>query len=219
MDRHFYEKVFSTQRMAKYFDRYPDNERKAIFHYKINVELSESFYPLLSMYEVALRNSMSRELADYFQSANWHLKMETAIGLKDLRGNLNAPKRQIVKRNENISSHKMVAELTLGFWVRLFNAEYERILWKPLRRAFPYLEKSERQRHKVSAPINKIRDFRNRLFHHEPISWNLEKLEETHQRILKVMGWINKDLPEVANSINRVPDVIRKAEEKLGGFR
>jgi hypothetical protein len=77
-----------------------------------------------------------------------------------------------------------------------------------LRKAFPYLEKQQRQRNNVSAPINKIRDFRNRVFHHEPISWNLNRLEETHTRILTVMKWINKDLPEIAKKIDRVPKVI-----------
>jgi hypothetical protein len=77
-----------------------------------------------------------------------------------------------------------------------------------LRKAFPDLEKQQRQRNNVSAPINKIRDFRNRVFHHEPISWNLNRLEETHTRILTVMKWINKDLPEIAKKIDRVPKVI-----------
>ena len=35
---------------------------------------------------------------------------------------------------------KVIAEITLGFWVRLFNAEFERILWKDLRRAFPFMK-------------------------------------------------------------------------------
>ena len=56
MDRHFYEKVFSTQRMEKYFNHYPNDDEKAILHYKYNIQLSESFYAVLSMFEVALRN-------------------------------------------------------------------------------------------------------------------------------------------------------------------
>ena len=104
--------------------------------------------------------------------------------------------------------------MTLGFWVRLLNAEYELTLWKPLRKAFPYLDKKHRQRNKVSAPINKIRDFRNRIFHHEPVSWNLDKLEETHNRIIMVMGWLNKDLPEVAKIHDRAIEIIEKTRNK-----
>lgn len=50
--------------------------------------------------------------------------------------------KQIVGRHESITPAKIVAELTLGFWVSLLNSEYERLLWKDLRRAFPYMPKS-----------------------------------------------------------------------------
>jgi len=207
--------VFSRQRMAKYFNRYPSDESKAILHYHLNIELSESFYSVLSMFEVALRNSLNRELTNYFGTADWYLKLESIPGLKSLKGNISTAKKHIINRNESITADKVVAELTLGFWVRLLNAEYELILWKPLRKAFPNLEKTQRQRNKVSAPINKIRDFRNRVFHHEPIAWRLERLEDTHGRIILVMGWLNKELPSIANQFDRVPQVIRAAKLRL----
>lgn len=108
--------------MKKYFHRYPNDEKKAIKHYELNIEISESFYPVLSMFEVALRNSLNRELTKYFESEDWYLKVESVPGLRNLKNNLNPAKRHITRRNENITAHKVVAELTLGFWVRLFNA-------------------------------------------------------------------------------------------------
>jgi len=165
------------------------------------------------MFEVALRNSLNQELTKSF-GANWYLKFESIPGLRNLKNNINTAKKQIVNRNETITTNKIVAELTLGFWVRLINAEYERILWKPLRKAFPYLEKRRRQRNKVSAPINKIRNFRNRVFHHEPISWNLDKLEEIHHTILEVMHWLNADLTAIVNSYDRIPKLLEKAKSQ-----
>jgi len=214
MDRHFYEKTFSTQRMAKYFERYPNDEQKAIAHYRSNIELSESFYPILSIFEVSLRNILNRELTKHFGTNDWYLKIASVPGLKNLKNSINTAKRHIANRNETITANKVIAELTLGFWVRLFNAEYELTLWKPLRKAFPHLKKSKRQRNNVSAPINKIRDFRNRVFHYEPISWNLDRLQETHIRILTVMSWINKDLPKVVEEVNRVDEIIQRIKAK-----
>ena len=214
MDRQFYEKVFSNQRMEKYFNRYPDNEQKAIEHYHSNIELSESFYSVLSIFEVAFRNSLNRELTEYFGTKDWYLKVESIPGLRNLKNNINTAKKHIANRSENITANKVIAELTLGFWVRLLNAEYELILWKPLRKAFPYIDKKQRQRNKISAPINKIRDFRNRIFHHEPVSWNLDKLEETHNRIIMVMEWLNKDLPEIAKMHDRTIEIIEKTRNK-----
>ncbi|MCX6272804.1 MAG: Abi family protein [Bacteroidetes bacterium] len=215
MNRHYYEKVFSTERMQKYFQKYPLDEQKAILHYHSNIELSEAFYPVLSMFEVALRNSLNRELTDYFGTEDWYINLASVPGLINLRQEINTAKRHIANRNETITGSKVVAELTLGFWVRLLNSEYERVLWKPLRKAFPFLEKNLRQRHNVSAPVNKIRNFRNRIFHHEPVSWNLGELEKTHQEIIKVMGWLNNNLPTITDSIDRVSIVLSQIREKL----
>ena len=214
MSKQYYEDVFSSQRMKKYFNRYPKNEGKAINHYHLNIELSESFYSCLSVFEVALRNSLNRELTEKF-GLNWYLKFKSIPGLKNLGGNINTAQRRIINRNESITAGKVVAELTLGFWVSLLNAEYELVLWKPLRKAFPFLEKRHRQRNNVSAPINKIRNFRNRVFHHEPISWNLNKLEEIHAMILEVMEWLNKDLPNVIEEHDHASKVIAKARRVL----
>jgi len=213
MNRQYYEKVFSIQRMEKYFTKYPDDEQSAIAHYHLNIMLSEGFYLTLSMFEVALRNSLNQELTKSF-GANWYLKFESIPGLRNLKNNINTAKKQIVNHNETITTNKIVAELTLGFWVRLLNAEYELILWKPLRKAFPYLEKRKRQRNKVSAPINKIRNFRNRVFHYEPISWNLDNLKEVHNTILKVLHWLNCDLPQIANKYDRIPELLENAKNK-----
>ena len=80
----------------------------------------------------------------------------------------------------------------------MLNVAYENVLWKSLRRAFPNLPKHERKRRVVSRPINKIRDFRNRVYHNEPISWWLDKVEETRLKIITVLGWLNDELPDYA---------------------
>jgi hypothetical protein len=201
--------------MQKYFERYPNDEQKAIVHYLTNIEVSESFYPVLSMFEVALRNSLKRELTEYFQSEDWYLCVGKTNGFRKLQDEINTATRHITSRNEVVTGPKVIAELTLGFWVRLLNAEYERVLWKPLRKAFPYLDKTSRQRRNVSAPINKIRNFRNRVFHHEPIAWNINELEKIYRELLLVMKWLNADLPQIAHSIDRVPEVLKIAREKL----
>ncbi len=54
------------------------------------------------------------------------------------------------------STQRMEKYFKLGFWVSLLNSEYERLLWKDLRRAFPFMPKKDRQRKNVSAPLNTI---------------------------------------------------------------
>jgi len=49
-DKTFFEHSFSFARMKPYFDRYSGNEKKAIRHYKQNIQLAESLLPSLSVY-------------------------------------------------------------------------------------------------------------------------------------------------------------------------
>ncbi len=215
MDRQYMQSVFSPERMHKYFGKHTPDEAKAIKHYQLNISASESFYPSLSIFEIALRNSLNRKLCDKFNTQDWYLALATQPGLKDLNREITMAQKHITKRHEVISGAKVVAELTLGFWVRILNAEYERILWKDLRKAFPNMSKTDRQRHNVSAPINKIRDFRNRVFHHEPILWNISKVEQIHADIYTVCGWINKDLPDFIKTVDRFPETISSIKTEL----
>ena len=52
-NKSYFEKIFSTKRMERY-DRLYNDEKRAIAHYQCNIELAESFYPCLSILEVAL---------------------------------------------------------------------------------------------------------------------------------------------------------------------
>ena len=124
--------------------------------------------------------------------------------------------RQIAGRHEMITPSKVTAELTLGFWVSLLNSEYERLLWKDLRRAFPYMPKRDRQRKNVAAPLNKFRTFRNRVFHNESVCWNLNHVEGVHREMIQVMGWMNRDVPKWLQQIDRFEDTCRKIRIIMG---
>ena len=59
--------------MRPYFDRYPNNAKKAIRHYEQNIRLAESLGPSLSVFEVALRNALIRELETMTGSKAWYI--------------------------------------------------------------------------------------------------------------------------------------------------
>ncbi len=42
-NKEFFEKVFSTKRMERYFSLYPGNESRAMLHYRYNLQLAEGF--------------------------------------------------------------------------------------------------------------------------------------------------------------------------------
>jgi len=214
MDKKIFEKAFSEKRMEKYFKRYADMD-KAILHYQCNIELSEAFYPCINVFEVLLRNSISQELTKSFGREDWYVQFASTPGLTDLNKYVTQANKQIAGRKEYSSPSKIIAELTLGFWVSMFNVEYERILWKDLRKVFPNMPKKERQRKKVAPPLNRFRTFRNRVFHHEPISWNMERIKQIHTEIFTVLTWMNIDITVWVTTFDRFDNVCKYVEEKL----
>lgn len=181
--------------MERYFTLYPYDEQRAILHYRCNLQLSEAMYTSLSVFEVTIRNALCRELIQMTGRDDWYAVFPNTPGLSNLNRYITQASKQISGRHEQVTPSKIIAELTLGFWVSLLNSEYERILWKDLRRAFPFMPKERKQRKYVSAPLNRFRAFRNRVFHNESICWNINRVREIHSEMLEVMGWINRDVP------------------------
>ena len=149
LDKTFFDHVFSEARMRPYFIRYPGNERKAIEHYEQNIRLAESLEPSLSVFEVTLRNALIRELERMTGKKEWYYYFQTHSVLKSLYKYVSIASKHIASRGELVTADKINGELTMGFWVSLFNAEYDKYLWKDLRRAFPNLSKYRRQRKNV----------------------------------------------------------------------
>lgn len=214
-NKQFFEKVFSGKRMERYFTLYPQDEARAIEHYQCNLQLAEAFYVSLSVFEVTLRNALSRELVTMTGREDWYVTFPTTPGLTNLNRYITQASKQIAGRHESITPPKVIAELTLGFWVSLLNSEYERLLWKDLRRAFPFMPKSLRQRKNISAPLNVFRAFRNRVFHNESVCWNLHRVEEIHRQMTTVMGWMNRDIPDWLQQIDRFDAVCRQIRDRM----
>ena len=214
--KYFFEKVFSTERMARYYAAHPDDSDMAIMHYQSNIELSRSFYACLSVFEVALRNSLNRELVTKFGREDWYKVISSVQGLNGLNYYITEAQRHISNRGEIVTASKIVAELTFGFWVSLMNSQYEKVLWHDLRRAFPYMPKAQRKRKNLSAPLNNFRAFRNRVFHNEPICWSHAYIDNLHKEILQVLSWINRDIPIWLAQFDTVDYVLSLTAKRLG---
>lgn len=215
-DKVYFEKKFSAHRMDRYYSLYPNDETRAIKHYECNISLSESLYTSISIFEVTLRNALSRELSRMSGIPNWYNIFQNHPNLGNLNHYIEEAKQHIFTRHEAISPSKVVSELTLGFWVSLLNSEYERTLWQALRRAFPHMPRNKRQRRNVSAPLNTFRRLRNRIFHNEPICWNLERVETIHNELVEVIGWMDRDLPLWLKKNDRFDDVCIEIRKKMG---
>ena len=210
--------AFSSQRLEKYINLYNGDVMKVAAHYKANIALSESLYTSLSVFEVTLRNALSKELERMMGRKDWYSVFPSNPALKSLTSEVTVAIRHISHRGEMVSPDKIIAELTFGFWVTLLNSEYELSLWKSLRLAFPHMPKKDRKRKNVSSPCNALRKLRNRVFHHESICWDLDYITDIHNRLVMVLGWINTDMPSWLDEVDhfcKVVDEIRNSSYGL----
>ncbi len=208
--------AFTAQRLSKYVAFNKGNTNQAVEHYKSNLRLAESLYISLSVFEVTLRNALSRELHNMAGKDNWFDVFYTTPELSDLVPDIDQAKKLIRHRGETVTTDKIISELTFGFWVMLLNSQYERVLWKSLRKAFPHMPKSDRKRKNVSAPCNSFRKLRNRIFHHEAICWDLDYVTCLHANLITVLGWMNADMPAWLAPIDPFDHVCASIRKDMG---
>ena len=208
--------AFSAQRLSKYVAYNHGDSEKTVMHYKANLRLAESLYISLSVFEVTLRNALSNELRNLAGQDDWFEIFYTYPDLQPLVPEIDKAKSLIRNRGEKVNTDKLISELTFGFWVMLLNSQYERVLWKSLRKAFPNMPKKDRQRKNVSAPCNALRRLRNRIFHQEAICWDLYYMTCLHDNLVTVLGWINADIQQWLKTIDPFDDVSSDIRKEMG---
>jgi antibiotic biosynthesis monooxygenase (ABM) superfamily enzyme len=80
------ERIISRERLEPYLNYHNSDLSNAIAHYKSNILISESFYPLLAILEVGLRNSIEYQLNNKFNDKSWYdnkdfVKIATSVML------------------------------------------------------------------------------------------------------------------------------------------
>lgn len=205
------EKIISNERLQPYLIRHKNNQDKAIQHYKSNIFISEAFYPLLSILEVGLRNSIDYQFLIRFKDKYWFENHEfIKIASKFQIDRISEARANIQSEKKEITSGRIISELSFGFWTSLFDTRFEMTLWKTLRLAFPNCPKKIRKRRTMSSKFNALRKLRNRIFHHEAVTWNLNVLQEYEKEILEALNWLNKDLVNWLGDLNHLNGVIEE---------
>ncbi len=203
-------KTISDERFSPYSKRYPDKIKKGFFLYQSNIEISQSFYSSLSILEISLRNGINKSFSEYFSNNSWHrenLPMELSKQVKEIE-------IKLTRSRKDPTIDRIVAELNFGFWTMLFNRKYAKIFWKPLLKVFPYIPKENRKRTIVSSKLNHIRTFRNRIYHYDPIIWDIKEILIKRKEIFDVMNWIEPEMAKWAGNIDTFEGVKEKIKRK-----
>ena len=209
--------VLSNERLAGYESRTPgDDDLDTFCHYAWNLSLSESLYPVLQCVEVALRNTIHEAARNYFGRDDW-FDDSAVINHRFAVDTLASTKAKLQHQQRPLDAHRIVAELTFGFWTSLFARRYEQVLWPALiKTAFPAMPRRGRTRAALQDRFHEIRLLRNRIFHHEPI-WYWGDLEGKHQRTMEALGWIEPAMVDLVSVVDRFPAVYADGADSIEG--
>jgi hypothetical protein len=198
----------SSPRFNVYLAQTSNDFEKAYRLYKANIELSEAFYPVLSVLEICLRNAINEQLKQHFNDPYWFKNNLPA----EFRPFITEAEQKILSQHKTLTADKIIAELNFGFWNRLFNRNYTGLLWKPLRLIFKNTPKHLRQRDTIADYLFRIRKLRNRIYHYEPIFRNLQDIEKQYNEMLCFIAWLDRDLPKLIADIDRFKEIFKKAK-------
>lgn len=185
--------------------------------YELNIKISQAFYPVLSIVEIQLRNAIDTMIQTVFSSTWLEDELKTQKLLLDYDYNKLQKAYKALKNRYgevNITHGKIVAELTIGFWVSLCSKKYNSIIWTKkgaFKGVFINYPKDKLERiHDISSKLTKIKNLRNRIFHHEPILYKKDKIGVMYNIICEIISYLPKDDSNILNRTNNFPNEISK---------
>lgn len=216
MERKSIERIISKERLSPYLKHHNNNLNNAIAHYKANIQISESFYPYLSILEIGFRNSINSQICRRFKDEYWFEDSEfIKIASRFQIDRISEARNSILREKKEITAGRVISELSFGFWTSLLDSKFERTLWKNIRLSFPNCPKDIRKRKTMSAKFNAVRKLRNRIFHHESITWNLDVLNSYKKQIIEGIDWLDKDLLIWSEDLFKYEKVIEENKMKI----
>jgi len=210
------EKIISKERLEPYLSRHKEDINKALMHYKGNIHISKSFYPLLAILEVGVRNLIDYHLTTFFNDRRWYENKEfLSLASRFQIDRISEAKAKRLCEKKEVTPSRIISEFSFGFWTSLFDTRFDMTLWKCLRLTFPNCPKKIRKRKTISCKLNTIRKLRNRIFHHEAISWNLDVLDKYRLELIEGIEWLDKGLLDWIVDLNHINVTIEKYRKTI----
>lgn len=199
------ERLVSQPRLDRFLVASENSKTRAKKLYAMNLRIAQTFYPVLNLFEIILRNNIHGSLSAYFENSNWIIveKMgfmnDTTLRRSGyyLKSQVQKAERKIRQRRSTITTGKVIAEQSLGFWTTLFEPHHYRLVGGSVISCFPN-KPTTINRSAISVKLQNIRDFRNRVYHNEPICFSgnnidFNKAENIKKNISDLLVWIDVD--------------------------
>lgn len=206
MDYNKFEIFVSKARLDRFLLACKGSKTGAFELYKANLLISQAFYPVFNLFEIFLRNTINRILISHFRDTDW-IRNQKLIFMNDstlassnyfLRESVSKAETNLARKRIQITSGRILAEQSLGFWTSLFERHHYRLLQGSIISCFP-LKPAQINRSNLAITLQEIKDFRNRVYHNEPICFNHSNInfgyaEKINSDIYNILDWIDIEL-------------------------
>lgn len=210
------EYYLSQPRLDRFLTATRNSKSKAQKLYRINLRVAQSFYPILNLFEIFLRNIVNRQISSHFADSNWIISEKTGF-MNDnslrkskffLKKSVEKAEETIRRKGSTITAGKVIAEQSFGFWTSLFDTHHYKLIKGVVIHAFPN-KPNYINRNQLNQKLNRVREFRNRIYHNEPICFNGTTIDFTNatnirNEIYELLEWIDSDLTTYVDYFNNI---------------
>lgn len=204
------EYYLSQPRLNRFLVASGNSKTKAQKLYRANLRIAQSFYPILNLFEIFLRNICNYQVSSHFANPNWIIAEKNGFMNHNsltaskffLKNSIINSEKSIKRKGGLITAGKVVAEQSFGFWTSLFDTHHYRLIGGVVIHCFKH-KPTGVNRSILNQKLNRIREFRNRIYHNEPICFQGNLMDFTYaenikNEIYELLSWID---PELANYV------------------
>lgn len=214
------EYYLSQPRVERFLIATANSKSKAQKLYRVNLRVSQAFYPILNLFEIFLRNIVNYQIASHFSNPNWIITEKNGFMNNDsltaskhfLKNSVIKAEKTIRRKGGTVTSGKVIAEQSFGFWTSFFDTHHYRLIGGVVIHCFPN-KPAHINRNQINQKLNRIREFRNRIYHNEPICFDGNRIDFTEATTIKLeiyelLEWIDVDLIAYVDYFNKIDSKI-----------
>lgn len=118
----------SGPRYNRYLIATGNDKNRARKLYNANIRLAQAFHPILTQFEVVLRNAINSVLSNHFGDADWILTQKIGF-MRDrslrrsnfyLKQSVQKSENKLIARGISVTSGKIISDQMFSFWIALF---------------------------------------------------------------------------------------------------
>lgn len=199
-------KYLSRPRYNRYLAATGNSNERAKRLYNANIRLAQAFHPILSQFEVILRNALCQKMATHFADPDWIINQKNGFMSDHSLHNSHYFLKTSVRKTENnltrraipITSGKIISDQNFGFWLAFFLPHHYTLVGGQPIYIFPKKPPTE-DRASLYSKLDDLRSFRNRVNHCEPICFYGQNIDcseaiEIRTKLYNLTEWINPNL-------------------------